>query len=348
MILIQRVNHFVHQHLLKLLVAMYAIAVVLPKAGVAIKNAKVGTIHWVPIGSVDISLPIMMLAFLLFNAGLSVNISSLRKVFLAPVPLLVGLVANLLVPLCFTLIFAALGKVFWHNPDEIQNILVGLAIIASMPIAGSSTAWVQSSGGNPALILGLVLLSTVMSPILSPVVYHSIGFITTGDYSEDLHEIASQGASSFLIVSVVIPSLLGIGLRTLMSNDRWLIISPFLKMASLLCLLVLNYSNAAVSLPMALKVWDLDFFVLIALTTLALCALSFYLGWRIPKLLRISDSERISLTYGLGMSNNGTGLVLASTTMADHPLVMLPIIVYNLGQQIVGGIFSSKMVKREK
>ncbi len=52
----------------------------------------------------------------------------------------------------------------WHNPDEVQNILVGLALVASMPIAGSSTAWSQNADGDMALSLGLVLGSTLLSP----------------------------------------------------------------------------------------------------------------------------------------------------------------------------------------
>ena len=42
--------------------------------------------------------------------------------------------------------------------------------------------------------------------------------------------------------------------------------------------------------------------------------------------------------FGLGMNNNGTGLVLASMALADHPRVMLPIIFYNLVQHLVAGV----------
>ncbi len=42
--------------------------------------------------------------------------------------------------------------------------------------------------------------------------------------------------------------------------------------------------------------------------------------------------------FGLGMNNNGTGLVLASMALADHPRVMLPIIFYNLVQHLIAGI----------
>ncbi len=42
--------------------------------------------------------------------------------------------------------------------------------------------------------------------------------------------------------------------------------------------------------------------------------------------------------FGLGMNNNGTGMVLASVALADHPLVMLPIIFYNLVQHLIAAI----------
>ena len=50
--------------------------------------------------------------------------------------------------------------------------------------------------------------------------------------------------------------------------------------------------------------------------------------------------------YGLGMNNNGTGLVLASMALADHPTVMLPIIFYNLVQQIAAGIVNDWQARR--
>jgi BASS family bile acid:Na+ symporter len=41
--------------------------------------------------------------------------------------------------------------------------------------------------------------------------------------------------------------------------------------------------------------------------------------------------------YGLGMNNNGTGLVLASLVLASYPQIMIPIILYTLGQHLVAG-----------
>ena len=48
-----------------------------------------------------------------------------------------GLLANLGVPL-FYVVLTALGLRLWHNAEEAQTLLVGLALVVAMPIAGSS------------------------------------------------------------------------------------------------------------------------------------------------------------------------------------------------------------------
>jgi bile acid:Na+ symporter, BASS family len=122
--------------------------------------------------------------------------------------LLGGVSGNLMIPVAFIVAVSFLMHI-WHDPEEVQQILVGLALVASMPIAGASTAWSQNANGSLALSLGLVLSTTALSPLLTPFVLHMAGFVTTGDYSEDLHELASGEAASFLGIWVILPTLLG-------------------------------------------------------------------------------------------------------------------------------------------
>ena len=68
-----------------------------------------------------------------------------------------------------------------------------------------------------------------------------------------------------------------------------------------------------------------------------LCTLTFAAGHTIGRLVGADRSQRVALMFGLGMNNNGTGLVLASMAMGSQPLVMLPIIVYNLVQHVIAG-----------
>jgi BASS family bile acid:Na+ symporter len=277
-----------------------------------------------------------MLAFLLFSAGLGVQTGELTNLLRHPLLLVAGLAVNLLVPIAY--IFGVSWTMqLWHNPEEVQNILVGLALVASMPIAGSSTAWSQNANGNLALSLGLVLFSTFLSPLTTPVALHSVGWVTTGDYSEDLHELAGGGAGGFLVVSVIVPSLLGIVARRPLGEARLRSARPLLKLLNSLNLLLLNYSNASVSLPQTIADPDWDFLAVILAVVVTLCVLSFAAGWLIARWVRADSPQQVSLMFGLGMNNNGTGLVLATMALAEHPLVLLPILFYNLIQHLVAG-----------
>jgi BASS family bile acid:Na+ symporter len=255
------------------------------------------------------------------------------------------LLANLLIPIVY-IGLVMLTMRFWHNPDEVQNILVGLALVASMPIAGSSTAWSQNADGNLALSLGLVLSSTFLSPLTTPIALHSVGLMTTGDYSEDLHELAGSDTGWFLLISVIVPSILGILCRQLLGKERVAASKANLRLANSAILLFLNYSNASVSLPQAIATPDLDFLAVTLAITFLLCAVAFFAGWLIAHLRHSDRSDRIALMFGLGMNNNGTGLVLASMALADHPQVLLPIIFYNLVQHLIAGTVDHLMFYR--
>ncbi|HEX7377649.1 MAG TPA: bile acid:sodium symporter [Pirellulales bacterium] len=331
-----RVAHWIHAKFLWLLLASYVVAGFFPAWGLAMKQLSFGQLH-VFQETVRLSLPMLMLSFLLLNAGLGVDLSTFKSSYVGVGALAAGLIANLAVPVTFILLVTQLMRL-WHNPDEVQNILVGLALIASMPIAGSSTAWSQNANGNMALSLGLVLLSTIASPITTPLALHSVGLMTTGDYAEDLHELAAGGSGGFLAVCVVIPSLAGVALRRALGKERVAKAKPNLKLANAVVLLALNYANASVSLPEAVGNPDPDFLAVILTLTVALCAATFSAGWLIARWFQVDLASRTALMFGLGMNNNGTGLVLASMALANHPRVMLPIIFYNLVQHLVAGV----------
>ena len=201
----------------------------------------------------------------------------------------------------------------WHNPDEVQNILVGLALVASMPIAGSSTAWSQNADGDLALSLGLVLGSTLLSPFTTPLALHAVGLMATGDYAEDLHEIASRrrggvsGGGGDLAVAAGNP------LRQAVGERRIAVAKPALKLVNIGVLLFLNYSNAAVSLPQAIAEPDLDFLAAILTIVVGLCVLTFAAGWGIAQPLADGSrpAHRLDVRAGHEQQRNRAGHGLA-------------------------------------
>ncbi len=337
---LDRISHFVHDHFLGLLLATYAIAAVLPGLGLAIRDVSLGRVGLAG-ESMNLSLPSLMLGFLLLNAGLGVKASELRNLARRPSMLGLGLAANL------------------ADPDRVHlRHLEGDAGLAQRrrgpahpgrPGAGGLDAdrgvvdrLVAERRRRPGAQPGPGAWArpcSARSPRRWPCT--PSGSWPEGDYAEDLHELASHGSGVFLMACVVVPSLLGIAIRLLVGEPRLAVVRPYLKLANSANLLVLSYSNASAALPQAIANPDWDFLGAILAITSSLCVLAFASGGAIARLLKAEPSTRVSLMYGLGMNNNGTGLVLASMALADHPRVMLPIIVYNLVQQVVAGVVGS-------
>jgi bile acid:Na+ symporter, BASS family len=329
---------FIHRHFIWMIISSYIVAAMMPGFGLWIRNVSFGGAGILQ-NNLVLSLPLLMLAALLFNAGLGVKTEELTRLLQKPFLLLGGVSGNLMIPVVFIVAVSFLMHI-WHDPEEVQQILV-----ASMPIAGASTAWSQNANGSLALSLGLVLSTTALSPLLTPFVLHMAGFVTTGDYSEDLHELASGEAASFLGIWVILPTLLGILVHMLAGELLVTRAMPYLKIINYCILLLLNYSNASLTLPNVVSQPDMDFLAVTLTIVMALCISAFSSGYLLARFFRVCNSETVSLVFGLGMNNNGTGLVLASVALADHPQVMLPIIFYNLVQHLVASIVDLALFK---
>jgi BASS family bile acid:Na+ symporter len=323
------------------LVLVYALGAIVPGPGLRLREVRI------PSPSVlggDVKLPTVLLGVLLFVAGLTVGLQDLKRAK-RRLPLVAAcLLANAIFPVLFTAGTAAI-LVPWHDPTESQSLLVGLAMVGVMPIAGSSTAWVQNAEGDVALSLALVWGSTLLSPVLTPLGLHAIGLVTRGDYAEDLHEVAQGSTVNFLLIAVLLPSILGLVAHWVIGTDRVRRLSATLKIVSLADLMLLNYLNAAAALPQAYAELDWDFLALVVTVTTTMCLGAFALGWWTPRALSGERSDRIATMFGVGMNNNGTGLVFAAQALADHRLVLLPIILYNLEQQLVAGIATALLAR---
>ena len=142
-------SHFAHRYLLGFLIGSYFLAAVFPHVGLVIRHATLGDVSALGY-RVTLSAPVLMLAFLILNAGFGVRTGRLSGLVQHPLTLLAGLTANLVVPVIYVYAVSQTLKA-WHNSQEVQDILVGLALVAAVPIAGSSTAWSQNADGDLAL-----------------------------------------------------------------------------------------------------------------------------------------------------------------------------------------------------
>ena len=324
-----RVHGFAHRHFLGLLVGSYLLAAAWPSAGEAIRHTAVADV------GVVISLPVVLLGFLLFHAGLAADAAELGGLVRRPAALLAGVAATVAVPLVVVVGLAA-GLGWWHDPDEARCLVAGLGIVAAMPVAGSSAAWSQRAGGSTALSLGLVVASTLLSPLTTPLALAAVGPLS-GDGSAAL---GGSGTVTFLLVGVVIPSVAGMAVRRWAGAAAVARVLPRLKPAGTAVLLVLCYANATASMPAVAADPDWDYLGLAVGAAVVLCGSGFAAGWAVARLVGAGGPQRASLVFGLGMTNNGTGLVLAGAALGGMPAAVLPVLAYNLVQHLVAGTVS--------
>jgi BASS family bile acid:Na+ symporter len=323
---------------LPLLIAVYFLAAINPEFGLWAKQFVV-----VESGGTKVSLTMILLAALLFNASLGVSTADLGSIMRRPFPLFAGLTVNLLVPLGFLIALRFLLMAVWHDNQEANCLLLGLAVVVSMPVAGSSTAWSQNSNGNVALSLGLVFVSTVLSPLTTPFVISGFGGLTNGDQAHALQTLSGQGTGQFLVICVALPMAFGVLVRFVVGSRSIARLKPALKLANSVLLLFLCYANASVALPQAVAHPDWDFLALVMVSVTGLCLTAFASGWVVAKALGVSEQDQKSLIFGLGMNNNDTGMVLAASALFTLPWAIVPVLAYNLVQHIVASGFSRSM-----
>jgi len=322
---------WVHNNFLWLLVASYLLAGVYPNLGLAIRGLSVEQ----PSGG-EVTAPMLLLALLLFCAAVVVRWSRVRDLMQRPGVLLLALVAIWLVPAG---IVSLLG---WVLPTILgdyvtSGMMVGLALVAAMPVANSSVAWCQNARGNMALGLGLIVLTIVLSPVATPQMLKLMGLVLSEQETEQCERLVTQFSGMFFIVWVILPSLAGVLVNRL-AGPVWIDRARgVIRLVSALALLTLNYTNASLAMPKVFEGEGVETLLVSAGLAVLLSVLGLGSAWVLSRGLSLSRASGIAFTFGFSMKHTGLALVLAGEVLHEEPRVILMIVMATLLQHIVAG-----------
>lgn len=327
---IDRAAKFFKQRFLWLLLASYALAFVWAAPGIAMRHWE-----WQPAAAanVPVSFVLGLLAVMLFSAALLTDLSQIRVVSHHPLVLLAALVAIWLAPALLVIV------VGWALPAAIggqstAGLLVGLALIASMPVANSSVGWSQSAGGNLGLSLALVVLSIVLCPWVTPATLNLLGMSLSPSERSYCEELVSNFSGWFFIVWVILPTAAGFVVRHFLMPSRVTRIAGWFTVASAVSLLLLNYINAALALPRITNT-SATILATTALLAASLSIIGLATGWLLAWIIYVRPPTRTALMFGLSMKHTGLALILAAAVLADEPLAILVIVLATLTQHLL-------------
>ncbi len=330
-------SSWVHRNLLWLLVASYVLAAVWPGPGQVIRGLSVTRA-----AGDEVTAPMLLLALLLFCGAAVVRWSQIRELMQRPGVLLLGLVAVWVVPGIFV---SVLG---WILPPLLgksvtTGMLVGLALVAAMPVANSSVAWCQNAQGNVALSLGLIVLTIVLSPLAAPQMLNLMGLSLSQRETDLCQQLVTRFSGTFFIVWVILPSLAGMLANWLAGTELIERARSALRLISAATLLSLNYANATLAMPHA---FEYESPQSIAFSTIAVsCVLAVLLsafgivnGWVLSRILSLDKAAATALMFGFSMKHTGLALVLAGVVFDTEPRVILMIVLATLLQHVVAGV----------
>jgi len=322
---------WMHRNFLWLLVGSYLLAAVLPGPGLAIRNL----VLTAPSGD-KVTAPLLLLALLLFCAAVVVRWSQVQSLMQRPGILLLGLIAIWIVP------GVLVGLLGWALPLMLgeyvtTGMMVGLALVAAMPVANSSVAWTQNAQGNVALSLGLVVLTIMLSPLATPQMLQLMRLTLSEAETAQCEQLVTKFSGFFFIVWVILPSLAGGVVSRLAGRQRIKNARGVVRTISAITLLTLNYTNASLAMP---KVFDNEGVKTVLVSTvlaILLSALGMLSAWLLSRWLKLDNESRVSLVFGFSMKHTGLALVLAGEVLETEPRVILMIVLATLLQHIIAG-----------
>ncbi|TWT62612.1 Sodium Bile acid symporter family protein [Rubinisphaera italica] len=336
-------ERMLQRYLLPGIALVYIISAFYPQFGIWLRTQSFGEGG---LGFGQITAVNLLLAGLLFNTGLAVPLKELLCLTRHPKLVALGLSIRITSSLLIILIAMVGGLLFSGHVWD--SILLGLILIAVMPVANSSAGWTHHSDANVGLSMWLILSSVLLSPLLVPGLLDLSSQFVSAEIVKDYQQLAGGYAGSFVMMWVIIPAVLGVLFRTLFIKEYGPRLKLTVKVMTSLFLLILNYINGSVSLPGLLNGGQNGLILLVGFSASLSCGLLFAAAWMVSVICQLAKRDRLAVMYSTAMSNTGVALVLATTVAPELVVVHLMVIFYTLIQHIIAGVIDELVVSSSK
>jgi BASS family bile acid:Na+ symporter len=264
-----------------------------------------------------------LLVLIMFGLGLSLTVSDFKRLRLYPRAVLIALICQLiLIPLI------AFGLCFVFQLPA--ALAVGLVLLAATPCGPTSNMYTKISGGDLPLNLSTTAILTVLSPVVLP--FYAQLAIAVFDWQN--HELGLQTAKlAEIFLLMLVPISIGMFLHA--KRPLWSArLEPPVKTLSVVSLgfllivaILKERDNIAAQLSA------------VGAAVLAFNFLSLAIGYWFPRLLGLTRSQSIAISFQLGIHSAGLALVIALSVLQSSE-VAAPATLYSVIMYITAGLLS--------
>ncbi len=258
-----------------------------------------------------------MLGFIMFGMGLTLRAEDFRVVFSRPRDVIIGCVAQFTV---MPLLAWGLTRLFALD----EALALGVILVGCCPGGTASNVITYLAKGDLALSVGMTGVSTLMAPIMTPVLV----WLLAGE------TIDVDVVSMFLSILwvVIMPIIVGLIVKRLWPRmtERLTVFLPALSSLAITAIVMIVISANAQKLMAG-------GLIIIAVVILHnLCGLG--LGYTIGHALGMSTPKRRAVAVEVGMQNSGLASSLATLHFTAYPMATIPGAVFSVWHNISGAI----------
>ncbi len=234
-----------------------------------------------------------LFAITMFAVGLVLPLDEAKQALRQPQYMVIGVVSQFtIMPLLGFLAASILVGLGYP-----QALALGFIIVGCAPGAMASNVMTYLAGGAVAFSIGMTLIATILSPLLTPSLTQWLGGVWM--------PIPFWPMMQTIFMIVVLPLVVAMLLKPKLKTWHKQIEEAAPALASIAIIIICSYAVAANQARIAqLTAWVIVLVVLVN-------ALGYVSGYFVARLFRFKASYRITLVIEIGMQNAGLGVALA-------------------------------------
>ena len=258
-----------------------------------------------------------LLGAIMFGMGRTLKAADFRVVFSRPRDVLVGCLAQFTV---MPLLAFALTRIFKLEPA----LAIGVILVGCCPGGTASNVITYLSKGDLALSVGMTATSTLLAPILTPLLVWLLAGETV--------DVDVVGMLLSILWVVILPIALGLVVKRFWprTTER---ASAYLPALSTLAICVIVLIVIAAN---AHKLLDGGLVILLVVVLHNVFGLG--AGYLIGTLLHLAPAKRRAISIEVGMQNSGLASSLATLHFAAYPLATIPGALFSVWHNVSGAI----------
>ncbi len=271
-------------------------------------------------GSFNLSLIIVpLLQLIMFGMGTELSLADFTRIVQMPKGVIIGCI-------CHYTIMPMVGFGIAHAFNFPPEIAAGIILVGCSPSGLASNVMCYLSRGNLALSVSVTTVSTLLAPILTPLLMQLLG----GSFIK-IHILDMVWE---MVKMVVIPVAVGMVVRNLL-KERAQVLNKILPITSMIGIVLILVIIIAKGRDALLQVGGL-----IILATFIHNTFGYFLGYWSARLLKFNERDSRTIALEVGMQNAGLASALASK-ISTNPAVALAPAVFGPMMNITGSLLSS-------